>query len=92
MLDLTNIVLFTCPFKSCLVGSVGSTRHCPSTTNLKTYVPHYSTWQDIPADPINRVAMEKSYLKDIFTHYLGIDRKNALNNDSGNPVKEKKKK
>jgi hypothetical protein len=62
------------------------------TWNLKTYVPHYSTWKDVPGDAINRVAMEKSYLKDIFTHYLGIDRKNALNSENGNSVKEKKKK
>jgi hypothetical protein len=47
---------------------------------------------NIPTDAINRVAMENSYIKDTFTHYLGIDRKNALNNENGNPIKEKKKK
>jgi lipopolysaccharide biosynthesis glycosyltransferase len=62
------------------------------TWNLTTYVPHYSTWVHIPADPINRVAMEKSYLKDIFVHYLGIDNKNLLNTTNGNPGKEKRQK
>jgi len=59
---------------------------------MKTYVPHYSTWTSTHSDIINRFAMENSYLKDNFKHYLGIDNKNLLNEASGKPIKEKKKK
>lgn len=59
---------------------------------LKTFVPHYSTWKSMPSDIINRFAMENSYIKEYFTHYLGIDKKNMLNEANGRPVKEKKKK
>jgi hypothetical protein len=59
---------------------------------MKTYVPHFSTWTTTHSDIINRYAMENSYLKDNFKHYLGIDNKNLLNDSAGRPVKEKKKK
>jgi lipopolysaccharide biosynthesis glycosyltransferase len=62
------------------------------TWSMRTYVPHYSNWQTIPQEAINRVAMENSTLKDYFVHYLGIDRKNLLNQVNGRAPKEKKKK
>jgi hypothetical protein len=35
--------------------------------------------------------MENSYLKEYFTHYLGIDRKNLLASENKKNKKEKKK-
>jgi hypothetical protein len=59
---------------------------------MKSYVPHFNTWPSIPSDIINRFAMENSYVKEYFTHYLGIDKKNLLNEQAGNTDKVKKKK
>jgi hypothetical protein len=55
---------------------------------MKSYCPHYKNWAVMPEAHISRLAMENSTLKDHFTHYLGIDRKELLNNNS---IKKEKK-
>jgi len=55
---------------------------------MSTYCPHYNNWLTIPQGYISRFAMENSTLKDCFTHHLGIDKKELLNNNS---VKKEKK-
>ena len=55
---------------------------------MKSYCPHYKNWAVMPEAYISRLAMENSTLKDHFTHYLGIDRKELLNNNS---IKKEKK-
>jgi lipopolysaccharide biosynthesis glycosyltransferase len=57
----------------------------------KTYVPHFKNWGTIPDQFPNRFNMENSYLKEYFTHYLGIDRKNLLASENKKNKKEKKK-
>jgi hypothetical protein len=59
---------------------------------LKSYSPHYNNWQTIPQAYISRFVMENSSLKDNFTHYLGIDRKELLNNSLGKDKTDKKEK
>jgi lipopolysaccharide biosynthesis glycosyltransferase len=59
---------------------------------LTSYCPHFNNWRTIPQAHISRFAMENSSLKNNFTHYLGIDRKEILNNTIGKEKAEKKEK
>jgi hypothetical protein len=59
---------------------------------MKSYCPHFNNWKTIPQAYISRFAMENSTLNNYFTHYLGIDRKDLLNNTLGKDKAERKEK
>lgn len=59
---------------------------------MKSYCPHYNNWKTIPQAYISRFAMENSILSNYFTHYLGIDRKDLLNNTIGKDKTDRKEK
>jgi hypothetical protein len=53
-----------------------------NTYSVKTYVPPSDTWPEIQYENVNRYAMENSFLKEYFTHHLGLDKKNDLSNQA----------
>lgn len=61
---------------------------------VKTYVTPTDTWQHQHLENVNRYAMENSFLKEYFTHYLGLDNKNNLSNEKRqeNKIIKKEKK
>lgn len=68
--------------------------HIRKTFPVKSYVASSSTWQNPPLENINRYAMERSFLNEYFTHYLGLDKKNELSNykrEENKVVKKEKK-
>jgi hypothetical protein len=59
---------------------------------MKSLTPNYKQWSNQPTEFISRFAMENSYVKDYFIHYLGIDKKEQLTNTVGNKADKKEKK
>lgn len=49
---------------------------------VTSFVPDWKTWAVMQTEFPNRFNMENSYLKEYMTHYLGIDNKSKLSNES----------
>jgi len=59
---------------------------------MRSLVPHFNQWVNVPQGYISRLAMENSYIKKYFYHHLGIDRKAELSLENKERVEKKKEK
>ena len=63
------------------------------TWEMTSLCPHYTQWNPIPNEYISRFAVENSYVKHYFKHYLGIENKDKLLSEHNEfPIKQKGKK
>lgn len=55
---------------------------------VKSLAPNYKLWNLRPTEYVSRFVLENSSLKEYFTHYLGIDKKNELNLENSRTKKK----
>lgn len=49
---------------------------------VKSLAPNYKNWLNTPTEFVSRFVMENSLLREYFTHYLGIEKKDFLNKEA----------